>query len=68
MLSIFGVACLVLKVFFIRRFGIVAVPWATLLTYVPVVGIACAIFLPRAMKHLHPSPNLVTIASPVIED
>jgi O-antigen/teichoic acid export membrane protein len=68
MLSIFGVACLGLKVYFIRRFGIVAIPWATLLSYVPVVGIACAFFLPGAVKHLRPTPNLVTIATPVIED
>jgi O-antigen/teichoic acid export membrane protein len=68
MLSIFGVSCLALKVYFIRRFGIVAVPWATLLTYAPVVGIACAVFLPGALKHLHSVPNLVTIATPVIEE
>jgi O-antigen/teichoic acid export membrane protein len=66
--SIFGVACLGLKIYLTGRFGIVAVPWATLLTYVSIVGVSCAIYVPRALKHLHPAPHPVTIATPVVED
>ncbi len=65
---IFGVTCLATKVYLTRRYGTIAVPWATLLTYVPVVGIACAIYVPHALKYLHPMPNVVTIATPVIEE
>jgi len=66
--TIFGVTCLGLKIYLTERFGIVAVPWATLVTYVSIVGISCAIYVPRALKHLHPAPNPVTIATPVVED
>ena len=66
--SIFGVACLGLKIYLTGRFGIVAVPWATLLTYVSIVGVSCAIYVPRALQHLHPAPNPVTMATPVVED
>ncbi len=31
--SIFGAGCLALKIFFIRRYGIQSVPWATILAY-----------------------------------
>jgi O-antigen/teichoic acid export membrane protein len=68
MASIFGLACLGLKIYLTGRFGIVAVPWATLLTYVSIVGISCAIYVPRALKHLHPAPHPVTMATPVVED
>ena len=66
--SIFGLACLGLKIYLTGRFGIVAVPWATLLTYVSIVGVSCAIYVPRALQHLHPAPYPVTIATPVVED
>lgn len=66
--SIFGLACLGLKIYLTGRFGIAAVPWATLLTHVSIVGISCAIYVPRALHHLHPPANPVTIATPVIEE
>jgi len=66
--SIFGVACLVVKVYFTRRYGLVAVPWATLITYLSIVMLSCAIYVPRALKHLHRAPHPVTIATPVVAD
>ena len=57
-----------LKIYLTRRFGIVAVPWATLVTYLSIVGISCAVYVPRALRHLHAVPNPVTIATPVFED
>ena len=66
--SIFGVTCLAVKVYLTSRYGIVAVPWATLITYLSIVMLSCAIYVPRALKHLHRAPNLVTIATPVVED
>jgi O-antigen/teichoic acid export membrane protein len=66
--SIFGVTCLAVKVYLTRRYGIVAVPWATLISYLSIVVLSCAIYVPRALKHLHRAPHPVTIATPVVED
>ena len=66
--SIFGVTCLAAKVYLTSRYGIVAVPWATLIAYLSIVMLPCAIYVPRAVKHLHGTPNRVTIATPVAED
>lgn len=66
--SVFGATCLAAKIYLTYRFGIVAVPWATLLTYVPIVGVASAVFVPRALRHLRRASNPVLIASPVVED
>jgi O-antigen/teichoic acid export membrane protein len=68
MASIFGVACLSMKVYLTRRFGIIGVPWATLITYISIVGISCAIYVPRALKHLHSAPSDVIMATPVVEE
>jgi O-antigen/teichoic acid export membrane protein len=66
--SIFGVACLAVKIYLTRRYGIVAVPWATLITYLAIVIFSCAIYVPRALTHLHCAPNQITVATPVVED
>lgn len=66
--SIFGVTCLATKVYLTRRYGIVAVPWATLVTYLSIVMLSCAVYVPRALNHLHRVPNPVTIATPIIEE
>jgi len=66
--SSFGLACLGLKIYLTRRFGIVAVPWATLVTYVSIVGVSSFIYVPYAFRHLRPLPNPVTVATPVVED
>jgi O-antigen/teichoic acid export membrane protein len=66
--GLFGIACLLLKVILIHRFGIAAGPWATLLTYVPIVGFACVVYLPGALKNLYCAPNPVIIATPVVEN
>ena len=66
--SLFGVACLAVKIYLTRRFGVAAVPWATLLTYVAVVAIPYAMYVPRALKHLHRAANEVLMATPVVEE
>ena len=38
--SIFGITCLAANVYLTRRYGIVAVPWATLLAYLPNVALS----------------------------
>ena len=66
--AIFGVACLAFKIYLTRQYGIVAVPWATLITYLSIVMVSCAIYVPGALKNLRPAPDPVTIATPVVED
>jgi O-antigen/teichoic acid export membrane protein len=66
--SIFGATCLAAKVYLTSRYGIVAVPWATLIVYLSIVMVPCAIYVPRALKDLHGAPHRVTIATPVVED
>jgi hypothetical protein len=41
---------------------------ATLIAYLSVVMLPCAIYVPRALKHLLGAPNRVKIATPVVED
>lgn len=65
---IFGTACVTAKVYATRRFGIQAMPWATLLTYLPLVALPSLIYVPRALRHLRSPQNPVLIASPVVED
>lgn len=66
--SIFGITCVATKIYVTKRYGIVAVPWATLVTYCSIVAVSCAIYVPGALRHLQRSPNPVTIATPVIEE
>lgn len=62
--SIFGVCCLVTKVLLTRHYGIVAVPWATIIAYASIVVLPVAVYIPRALKHLHATSMQVTIATP----
>lgn len=68
MASIFGLSCLCVKVYLTRQYGIIAVPWATLGTYVLIMVTSCAIYVPRALKRLHATPNAVRMATPVVEE
>jgi hypothetical protein len=61
---IFGAACVATKIYFTSRFGIQAVPWATILTYIPIVVVPCIFYVPRALKRLHAEERLITIATP----
>jgi hypothetical protein len=65
--STFGICCVALKIFLTSRYGIAAVPWATLLTYLPISMLSSAIYVPRALRHLTRAANPVTVATPVIE-
>ena len=65
--SLFGICCLGVKIYLAHRFGSVALPWATLLTYVPIVGMSFAIYVPRALERLHRAPTEVIMAIPVSE-
>jgi O-antigen/teichoic acid export membrane protein len=66
--SLFAIACLLLKVYLSRRFGVAAVPWATVLTYVSLLTVPYSISTIRALKNLKRVPNEILIATPVIEE
>jgi O-antigen/teichoic acid export membrane protein len=50
--SIFGLGCVVTKVFFIHRFGIVGVPWATICAYGLLSALPCALYIPHIIQRL----------------
>jgi O-antigen/teichoic acid export membrane protein len=45
--SIFGAGCLALKIYFIRRYGIESIPWATILAYGFLIVLPYALYVPR---------------------
>lgn len=49
---IFGVACLIVKLGFLRRYGIVGVPWAALLTYGLFIILPSIFYVPRIIKRM----------------
>jgi O-antigen/teichoic acid export membrane protein len=50
--SIFGLGCLVTKVFLVRHFGISGIPWATISTYGLLTILPCALYIPRFVRRL----------------
>ncbi|MEO6828871.1 MAG: oligosaccharide flippase family protein [Acidobacteriaceae bacterium] len=58
--SIFSLGCLAIKIVFTRHFGIVGVPWATVLTYILLNAIPCAVYVPRLLNRMaapHTAPD-----------
>jgi len=60
----FGTSCIALKIYVLKVFGIQAIPWATVLTYLPLVAIPTVIYVPHALQHLHASVTPVKGATP----
>jgi O-antigen/teichoic acid export membrane protein len=52
--SIFGAACIVMKVIFVKHVGIAGVPWATLIAYSLLNALPCALYIPRLFRQLKP--------------
>lgn len=50
--SVFGIGCLIVKILFTRNYGIVGVPWATILTYLLLIGAPYALYVPRLLKQM----------------
>jgi O-antigen/teichoic acid export membrane protein len=50
--GLFGVACLAFKVFFARHYGIIGVPWATILTFSLFMVIPNIWYVPRLLKQM----------------
>lgn len=50
--TIFGMVCVITKVFFVRHLGIIGVPWATFISYSFLVAFPCAVYVPRFFRRL----------------
>lgn len=50
--SIFGVGCVITKVAFVRHFGIMGVPWATITAYLLLNALPCALYVPSYIRRL----------------
>lgn len=48
----FGVVCVVSKLLFVRHFGLVGVPWSTILSYLCIEAIPWILFVPRVLRNL----------------
>lgn len=50
--AVFGAGCLALKIILVRRFGLIGIPWATIIAYTLLVVIPCALYVPRLLKKM----------------
>ncbi len=50
--TIFGIVCVIAKVFLVRRLGIIGVPWATFISYSFLIALPCAVYVPRFFRRL----------------
>jgi O-antigen/teichoic acid export membrane protein len=48
---VFGVGCVITKLFFIRHFGIIGVPWATIAAYALLNALPMALYIPFIIKN-----------------
>lgn len=64
--SVFGVGCLTLKLFFVRYFGIAAIPWAAILAYVLLGVVPFVAYVPKILRRMESSVGTCPkIESPV---
>jgi O-antigen/teichoic acid export membrane protein len=52
----FGISCVCLKVFLVRRFGVVGVPWATIVSYTLIGVLPWIVLLPSVLQRLKAKP------------
>jgi O-antigen/teichoic acid export membrane protein len=50
--ALFGIGCIIAKIFFVQHYGITGIPWATITTYILLTAFPLAIYLPRILKKL----------------
>jgi O-antigen/teichoic acid export membrane protein len=53
--SLFGIACVSTKFALVHRYGIVAVPWSTIVTYLLFSAFPCGIYVLRFFRRAYPS-------------
>ena len=66
--SIFGVACLTAKLFFIHHYGVAGVPWATIASYAVAVVLPYSFYVPRfvhSLQEVFRQPNPVVASSEI---
>lgn len=59
--SVFGIGCLAAKLAFIRHFGIMGIPWATILTYGVLNALPMAIYIPRLLRRVTPNTLIANV-------
>jgi O-antigen/teichoic acid export membrane protein len=47
-----GIGCVITKVLFARHYGIVGVPWATIITYALLIAFPHMLYVPRLLKNM----------------
>ena len=50
--SIFGIGCLTAKVFFVNRFGVTGIPWATISAYILLSALPSSLYVPFLIRRL----------------
>jgi O-antigen/teichoic acid export membrane protein len=56
--SIFGVGCIAFKIFLIRRFGIIGIPWSTIITYLLLSGVPFILYVPSILRRIEKFASL----------
>jgi hypothetical protein len=56
--TIFGVGCIAMKLFFIHRFGIIGIPWATIPAYLLLNAAPFVLYIPVLLRRLHQEVQL----------
>jgi O-antigen/teichoic acid export membrane protein len=60
--SCFGLVCVVMKVLFVGRWGVVALPWSTILSCLSVEVIPWILFIPRLLRNLEAESRQLSCA------
>jgi O-antigen/teichoic acid export membrane protein len=51
--TLFGITCLMVKIFFVHHYGVQGIPWATILSYAIVVVLPYSFYVPRTVNQMH---------------
>jgi O-antigen/teichoic acid export membrane protein len=63
--SIFGIGCVIMKVVFIRHFGITGVPWAASISYLLLSALPSAFYIPVFLRRLAAGTDALAVTTPV---
>lgn len=69
--SAFGISCLLTKIIFTCHYGILGVPWATIITYLLTAALPYALYVPRLLKQIaatHDSARLNELLYGIVEE
>lgn len=60
--TLFSIVCIGTKIFFTHSYGIIGVPWATIVAYGVVIAGPCVFYVPRVLTRLHVTRQTISIA------